>query len=265
MTTESRAVPVVTVANQAGSVGKSTIVAALAPLLAAEGKRVLVWDLDAQANVTRSLGVDPDAVGVHTGDVLLKRNAWVGDAIVASPIDNVWIVPGNEALAVDVIELQNSGTAALRLRAPLKEAIGLHSIDVVLLDCPGSVSLLTILALAASTAVITVTTPAVKELGGIAAFAATVAENASDLDVPISLDAIIPCSVPPRNAGKVYAEAMDWLIDSYDGLVTPPIRRSAIVPEAASNGEPVTTYAPKEPVSEDLRAVLADLHERGVL
>lgn len=255
---------VVTFANQAGSVGKSTAVTALSALLAGQGKRVLMVDLDAQANATRWLGVDPDEVAHTSGDVLLRRAA-VMDAVVASDLDGVWVLPGRDDLTVDLVDLQAQASGVLRLRKPLQEAIAELNVDVVLLDCPGSMTLLTWCALAVSTAAVTVTTPAQKEIAGIGPFIDTVAQVADELEVEVAVGAIVPSVVPPANAGRVYTEAMEFLHQTWEGLVTPSVRRAAVVAVAASAQQPVTVYAPDEPVSEDFTAVLADLQTRGVL
>ncbi|KNX35835.1 ParA family protein [Luteipulveratus halotolerans] len=118
--TNGQAVKVITVANQAGSVGKSTMVAALAALLAADGKRVLVVDADSQANVSHSLGVASTEVAHHTGDVLLRR-AEILDALVETNTDGVLLLPGHADLATDLVELNSMPIAALRLRKPMQE------------------------------------------------------------------------------------------------------------------------------------------------
>ncbi|WP_157509194.1 hypothetical protein [Luteipulveratus halotolerans] len=105
------------------------------------------------------------------------------------------------------------------------------------------------------------TMPSLKEVQGIAPFMSTVQDTAEELELDIRLDAIIPCAVPPANAGRVYSEALAWLDDNYGELLTPTVRRTALVAEAASNGVPVTAYVPHEDVSDDCRKVLADLQD----
>lgn len=253
---------VVTVANQAGSAGKSTLVTSLAALL---GKNVIVWDLDPQANATTWMGIDPDTAVATSGDVLLRRQP-VAEALVESPVvAGVWVVPGHQDLAVDLQELQNQASGVLRLRRPLAEAVEQVGAEVVLIDCPGSMTLLTWCALAVSTAAVTVTTPAQKEISGVAPFIATVAQVADELETKAEVAAIVPSIVPPANAGRVYVEALDWLREAYPSLLTPGVRRAAVVTTAASHSEPVTSFAPDEPVAQDFRDVLADLRSRGVL
>lgn len=255
---------VVTFANQAGSVGKSTGVVNLAALLAADGTRVLVVDLDAQANATSWLGVDPDGVEHTSGDVLLRRVGAV-ESVVASALEGVWVLPGRDDLTADTVELQQQASGVLRLRKPVQEAVEKFGVDVVLLDCPGSMTLLTWCALAVSTSAVTVTTPAQKEIAGIDPFIETVDQVAEELEVTVAVEAIIPSSVPPKNHGRVYVEALAYLQQTYTSLVTPPVRRAPVVAVAASRQQPVVTFAPREPVSGDYAAVLADLRERAVL
>ena len=93
---------ILTLANQAGSAGKTTSAVSLAALLAEAGHSVLLVDSDAQANASTWLGVDEP--GLTTGDVLLKRAA-AADAIVDTEVENLRLLPANDRLDGDVVEL----------------------------------------------------------------------------------------------------------------------------------------------------------------
>lgn len=255
----SRIVPI---GNQAGSVGKTTTTVALAALLAEAGQRVLVVDFDAQANATSFLGVDPDQLSASIGDVLLKRASLL-DALVETSAPGVQLLPASRRLDADVFDLQNVTGREMRLRNALRDAP--DHLDVVLVDCPGSMSLLTIAALVVATGVITVTLPSGKELEGIPRFEDTIADVAEAYNPGLRLGAVIPCIVPPANSGRLYQDALAMLSDAYGELVTPPVRKSVKAPEASSHRLPVPVYAPTEPITEDYRAVLKHLEQAGIL
>jgi len=142
---------IVAVANQKGGVAKTTSVASLGAAFAELGKRVLLVDLDAQACLTFSLGVDPDEVDLGINEVLVGRGVSARDAIVACA-DGVDLIPS-------AIEL--AGAEAQLLPRPGREYI-LRSVlepvrvdyDVVLVDCSPSLGVLTLNALTASQGVI---------------------------------------------------------------------------------------------------------------
>lgn len=188
---------VITIANAAGSAGKTTTTVTLAALLAQRGVRVVVIDLDGQANSTRWLGIDPDAVDATSGAVML-RTATLADALVETNTPGVRLVPASESVYADGITLQQVTGREMRLASALRK---LDGADVVLIDCPGTIGLMTVAALVASDEVLTVTQPTSKELEGIASLEATIAEVVEDFDKDLELAAIVPCIVPPATSG----------------------------------------------------------------
>lgn len=264
---------VLAIANDSGSVGKTTCVVSLATLLAHEqGLRVRVVDLDQQANATTNFGCyDPQG---HIGDVLLRRkthrpgagrNEAVGieDVEVGTEIPNLTLVPGSRALKADGVELSRAPMSQLRLTHDLRAA---PPADVTLIDCPGTVGVVTIGAIAAADAVITVTQPTVKEAGGISDLLESVEAVAEEANPKVHLAGIIPNNVPPQ--GNVYRDTLNALAaegSDYAPLLTPEVRRSVLVPESYSHGTPLPLYAPREAVTDDFRAVLGWLGRRGLL
>ncbi|MDR1768336.1 MAG: AAA family ATPase, partial [Propionibacteriaceae bacterium] len=136
----------IAVGNMAGSAGKTTTVVTLAALHAQLGRKVLVIDADAQANATQWLGVDPDAAAATTGSVLLRR-ASIRDAATGTNTPNIDVVPSNRTLDADLFHLATAVGAHNRLRSALAD---LDGYDLVLVDCPGSGSTMTVAALAAA-------------------------------------------------------------------------------------------------------------------
>ncbi len=247
-----------TFANQAGSAGKTTSAVTIAALLAEQGHDVLLIDSDAQANATTWLGVTSTGAGL--GDVLLRR-ASLAETIVQTSIPGLRLVPANRRLNADAVELSRALAGEQRLRLALED---LRPADVTLIDCPGSLSILTVAALVASDAVVTVAQPTIKELAGLPDMEATV-EEIRAYNPKLRLAAVVPCIVPPATSGTTYTEALALLRENYGDLVTPPVRRSVRIPEAYAHQTPLGIHAPREAVTEDYRAVLAHLSGVGVL
>ncbi|NLG21735.1 MAG: AAA family ATPase [Actinomycetales bacterium] len=249
---------ITTYANQAGSAGKTTSAVTLAAMLAETGHTVLLVDSDAQANATTWLGVSNPSLTL--GDVLLRR-ATLAQATVETDVPGLRLIPAHEGLDGDALELSRVLGGEQRLRMALQDT----GADVILVDCPGALSILTVAALVASDSVITVTQPTVKELAGVPKMEATVHEVRDAYNPKLRFGAVIPCIVPPSAAGALYSEALTLLCEQYGDLVTPPVRRSVRIPEAYAQQTPLSIHAPSEAVTHDYRAVLNHLIQSGVL
>ena len=251
---------VIAVPTAAGSAGKTTTVVSLATILGARGRRVLVIDGDPQATATEWLGVDPDEPQPHIGAVLLRRSS-LADATIDTVADGVQLVPASPGLDGDLIEVGKVLGPEQRLRQVLPSA----KVDVVLIDCPGAISPFTIYALVAATTTMTVTQPTMKELRGLPKLEALVEDVREAYNPTLTLSAIVPCIVPAPTAGRLYVDAMAQLQGAYDGLVTPPIRRTTRIPEAHSHSTPVPMHVPHDPVTADYEAVADWLTKRGIV
>lgn len=135
----------IAVLNQKGGVGKTTTVINLGAYLAKAGKTVLIIDLDPQGNATSGLGLDKHAISVSSYDILIDPNL-VGKAIIETSTENLYIVPTNASLANAEIEL----VAKDKREFCLKQALSSLTYDIVLIDCPPALGLLTINALVAA-------------------------------------------------------------------------------------------------------------------
>ena len=140
---------IVAIANQKGGVGKSTTAVSLGAALAESGRRVLVLDLDPQGNASTGMGIRHDARDVTVYDVVVG-DAPIAEAIVQTPVPNLWAIPSTIDLAGAEIELVSQFSRELRLRRALEPLRESSAYDYVLLDCPLSLGLLTINALAAA-------------------------------------------------------------------------------------------------------------------
>ncbi|NHC13706.1 ParA family protein [Motilibacter deserti] len=255
----------VAIANQAGSAGKTTSAVTLAALLAQGGHEVLLLDSDAQANATTWLGGnEPEAT---LGDVLLRRRGLtLTDAAVETDVPRLRLVPADERLDADAVELSRALGGEQRLRQALEAmAEQQAAADVVLVDCPGALSIFTIAALVAADSVVTVAQPTVKELAGVPKLEATVEDVRGAYNPKLALGGVIPCNVPPAGAGALYSQALALLGENYGDVVTPPVRRSVRVPEAYAQQRPLPVHSPREAVTDDYRAVLDALARAGVL
>lgn len=142
---------IVAIANQKGGVGKTTTAVNLAACLADEGCDVLLIDLDPQGNATSGVGVDRDELNVSTYDVLLGEVP-LDDAVRATERAGLSIVGCTPDLAGAEIELVGAADREFKLREALRACR--TAFDVVILDCPPSLGLITVNALTAATAVL---------------------------------------------------------------------------------------------------------------
>lgn len=248
-------------AAEAGSVGKTTSAVTLAALLSEAGKRVLLIDLDPQANATYHCGIDQMPAA---GEVLL-RDRPIGKAVYAPlrHLPELLVLPASRDLTGDQVELTRTLGGEQRLTNVLAPLAHANVLDFVIIDCPGSMGLLTTSAIIASDAVVTATRPTLKELQGLSVINQTVSEIAQAYRLDTSVAAIIPCEVPAA-AGAVYVDSMHLLTSNFPNQVTHPVRRSVRVPEAYSARIPLNLYAPADPVTTDYRAVLQDLMHKKI-
>jgi chromosome partitioning protein len=139
---------IIAVANQKGGVAKTTTSVNLAACLAAKGVRVLLIDLDPQANATSALGHEP--IEDHSIYGPLLGSGMVKDVIVPTRRDHLWLIPGDLELAGAEVEVARAENHLTRLRSALEALKQDSTFDVVLLDCPPSLGILMTNALAAA-------------------------------------------------------------------------------------------------------------------
>lgn len=250
---------IVAIANQAGSAGKTTTAVTLAALLAETGRTVRLVDLDAQANASHWLTADQ--IELTIGDVLLRGTS-LDKATTSTALAGLDLVPATASLDDAAVQLGRTTGGEQRLRLALESSA---AYDVTLIDCPGSLGVLTVAAfVAAGRDVVTVTTPTLKELAGIPKVADTITDVADAYNPKLRLAAIVPCAVPAPAAGAMYAEAMQLVTDTYPDLTTPAARRSVRVPEAYAQQRVLHQHDPHGGVTQDYRTILDDLTKRGL-
>ena len=142
---------IICIANQKGGVGKSTTAINLSACLAEKGKKVLTIDLDAQANTTSGLGVDKNNIDHSLYELMLGENTW-DEVLIKKVSDHLDLIPSNVNISGLEIELLDFENKEYVLRDVLKEHTDKY--NYVILDCPPSLSILTINALCAADSVI---------------------------------------------------------------------------------------------------------------
>lgn len=229
------------VANQKGGVGKTTSVINLAALLGSRGLKTLVVDIDPQANATSGLGVNKQEVGRSTYDLLLQEAA-IGDVLVAQDEYCLDLLPSNPALAGAEVELVNVIGREYRLQQSLSALNG--SYDYVLIDCPPSLGLLTVNALAAArSGVIIPVQCEYLALEGLTQLLQTIELVQKYINAQLDIRGLIMTMYDSRTnlSRQVVEEVRQYFKNKVFRTIIP---RNIRLSEAPSYGQPINIYAP---------------------
>jgi chromosome partitioning protein len=230
------------VANQKGGVGKSTTAVSLGAALAELGHRVLVVDLDPQGNASTGLGIRHESRDVTVYDVLAAE-APIDGAIVATPVEGLFAIPSTIDLAGAEIELVSQFSRELRLRKAL-EPLKQDGFDFVFLDCPPSLGLLTVNALAAAEELIVPIQCEYYALEGLGQLLRNVGLVQQNVNPDLRLTGIVMTMYDPRTklSEQVVAEVRRYFGKRvYDTVIPRTVRLS----EAPGFGQPITVYDPR--------------------
>ena len=230
---------IIAIANQKGGVGKTATAAALGDLLAQRGRRVLLLDLDPQSSLTQGLGID--AHGASLAEVIggAKRGPLTIQQIIKPLGDRLDIAPADIALAgCEMGMIERLGRENI-VKATLRD---LQGYDVVIIDCPPALSLLTVNGLIAAHGVIVPTLPAAADLRGVRLFIDTLNQIRNDgLNPLLELIGVLFVQYDPRLNAHVLASdelaAAGWPVIGM-------IPRSVKVQESSAALQPVTRYDP---------------------
>jgi len=234
---------VLAVANQKGGVGKTTTVVSVGAYLAAAEKRVLVVDVDPQANATSSLGIDKQVVSVSVYDVIVSGMP-LDSALVLTRRVGLDLVPSTPALAGAEIELVSIPRREHRLKDALAPVRGRY--DYVLLDCPPSLGLLTVNALTAADEVIIPVQCEYLPMEGLAQLMHSIELVQHHLNPALGIRGLLMTMYDARTslAQQVVDEVRAHFSQKTFQTVVP---RSVRLSEAPSYGEPILDYAPHSP------------------
>jgi chromosome partitioning protein len=235
---------VLAIANQKGGVGKTTTAINLGTALAAIGEEVLIMDLDPQGNASTGLGIDRRSRRYSTYDVLAGETA-LRDAIVATAVPRLQLAPSTLDLTGLELEIGQARDRAYRLRnalAPLKTATSDQTnFTYVLVDCPPSLNLLTINAMAAAHAILVPLQCEFFALEGLSQLLKTVDSVREQLNPDLTIHGIVLTMYDSRNnlSTQVVADVREFMGRKvYDTIIPRNVR----VSEAPSYGKPVLVY-----------------------
>jgi chromosome partitioning protein len=243
--TDTHLVPrVLALANQKGGVGKTTTAINLGTALAATGEKVLIVDLDPQGNASTGLGIDRRSRSRSTYDVLMRAIP-IRDAILETAVPRLSIVPSTMDLSGFELEIAHERDRAYRLRDALA---GLNltpnggvEYGYVLIDCPPSLNLVTVNAMAAAHSILVPLQCEFFALEGLSQLLKTVEQVRTSLNAGLTIHGIVLTMYDARNnlAGQVVADVRSFMGEKvYDTMIPRNVRIS----EAPSYGKPVLLY-----------------------
>jgi len=234
---------IISVINQKGGVGKTTTVINLAAGISMQGKKILVIDLDPQGNATTGLGLSNTVNSEQTIYSVLNGNKKISEVIQTTQFENLDLITSNVDLSGLEIE-----TAGDRRRAYiLKDELAAYlndseaSYNYILIDCPPSLSLLTIMALVASDALVVPLQTEFFALEGLTQLMKTIERVKNNLNPDLTIRGILLTMYDRRNklSGEVEREARNYFKEKVYQTVVP---RNVRLSEAPSHGVPVLVY-----------------------
>jgi chromosome partitioning protein len=250
---------VVAIVNQKGGVGKSTTAINLAAYLAEKGEKVLVADMDPQANATSGLGVE-DSSGGCMYDVLLEGKP-LAEVAVKTGIEGLDVAPSTINLVGAEVELVSSLAREYKLKRTL-EKMPEDLYDRVLLDCPPSLDLLTLNALTAADEVLIPIQCEYYALEGLTQLMRSIRMVREELNPDLRVGGVLLTMFDPRTnlAHQVADEVRSFFGERVFHTLIP---RNVRLSEAPSFGMPVALYAPKSSGAEAYEAVAEEVLGRG--
>jgi len=231
------------IANQKGGVGKTTTAINLGTALAAIGEHVLIVDLDPQGNASTGLGIERKSRRTSTYDVLTGA-APMRDAVLQTAVPQLYIAPSTLDLSGLELEIGQQRDRAFRLRNALRQLnTGARPYDFtyVLVDCPPSLNLLTVNAMAAADSILVPLQCEFFALEGLSQLLKTVEQVKTTLNPTLSIHGIVLTMYDSRNnlSNQVVADVRQFMGNKVYETIIP---RNVRISEAPSYGKPVLVY-----------------------
>jgi chromosome partitioning protein len=229
---------ILVVANQKGGVGKTTTAVNLSASLAATKRKVLMVDLDPQGNATMGCGIDKHDLEQSLYDVLTGKCS-IAEVIITAENAGFDVVPTNSDLTAAEVELMNLPERETRLRSALGEVSANY--DYIIIDCPPSLSMLTVNAMVAAEGVLIPMQCEYYALEGLSALMQTIEKIKSNLNPGLEIEGILRTMYDPRNSltVDVSTQLITHFGDKVYGTVIP---RNVRLAEAPSYGLPALAY-----------------------
>jgi chromosome partitioning protein len=252
---------VISIANQKGGVGKTTCSINLGGALAERGYRVLCVDMDPQANMTVGLGVALSDVQASMADVLSEDRVSLDDIVRETESPGLWIAPATLELASTEVELFTTIGREMVLRDALSGWVE-NQFDVVIIDCPPTLGLLTINALVASSRVIIPVQTQYYAIKGLTALIKVINTIKLKLNHDLEVLGLLPTFFDGRTV--LAREMLDNLRGLGDQRVfNTMIKNTVKFGEAPLTGRPITDYAGSSAAARSFRELAQEVIELG--
>ena len=249
---------IIAIANRKGGVGKTTTTVNVATAMAAAGKKVLVIDLDPQGNATTSMGIEKKGRMVSSYEVLVGE-ASIAEAIVWTEIPNFSLIPASADLAGAEVELVDMEHREFALKNAIKD--NAVNYDYILIDCPPSLSLVTINALVAANAVIVPLQCEFLALEGVTDLIKNINIIKKKFNPSLELQGVVLTMYDKRNnlSQMVEDDVRNFFGKKVYQTVIP---RNVRISEAPSHGKPVLLYDFKCPGSQAYISLTGEVLKR---
>lgn len=252
---------ILSVANQKGGVGKTTTAINLAAALVERGARVLLVDLDPQGNASTGLGLAPSARVKTTYDLLIEETPLV-ETIVQTEYEGLMICPSSADLSSADIQLVSNEKRSFLLHDALREPrVGSLDLDFILIDCPPSLSLLTVNAMVASHAVLVPLQAEFFALEGLSQLMLTIREVRKGANPGLRIEGVVLTMIDGRNRLSQQVES-DARATLGELVFKTTIPRNVRLSEAPSYAQPVLSYDSASKGSEAYRALAIEVLDR---